>query len=70
MAAGHTFAPALIVISLISLFPLPTVAFAVLALHERLTREQSAGIMLAVVAAILLSQEPGPSPTPSPAEDI
>jgi transporter family protein len=59
-----------IVISLISLFPLPTVAFAVLALHERLTRQQSVGVMLAIVAAILLSQEPAPNPTPSPAEDI
>jgi len=47
-----------IVISLVSLFPLPTVAFATLALHERLTGAQIAGIVLAMVAAILLSQEP------------
>jgi transporter family protein len=46
-----------IVISLISLFPLPTVAFAVLALHEHLTAAQTIGIVLAIAAAILLSQE-------------
>lgn len=52
-----------IVISLISLFPLPTVAFAVLVLHERLTSAQAVGIVLAIAAAILLSQEPKPLPT-------
>jgi transporter family protein len=46
-----------IVISLIALFPLPTVAFAILVLHERLTLPQGLGIALALVAAILLSQE-------------
>jgi drug/metabolite transporter (DMT)-like permease len=47
-----------IVISLISLFPLVTVAFAVLWLHEKLTWVQGAGVALAIVAAILLSLEP------------
>jgi transporter family protein len=47
-----------IVISLISLFPLVTVAFAVIALHEKLSVGQGAGIVLAIIAAILLSLEP------------
>jgi len=47
-----------IVISLISLFPLVTVAFAVLVLHERLSLAQGAGVVLAITAAILLSLEP------------
>lgn len=47
-----------IVISLVSLYPLLTVGFAVLALHERLTGVQALGVGLAIVAAILLSQEP------------
>jgi transporter family protein len=47
-----------IVISLISLYPLVTVAFAVIFLHERLTVAQFAGVGLAIVAAILLSLEP------------
>jgi bacterial/archaeal transporter family protein len=51
-----------IVISLISLFPLPTVAFAILVLHERLTTNQAIGVVFALAAAILLSQEPGPLP--------
>lgn len=46
-----------IVISLIALFPLPTVAFAILVLHEHLTVAQAVGIVLAIAAAILLSQE-------------
>jgi len=46
-----------IVISLISLFPLPTVAFAVLVLHEQMTYPQAIGVVLAIAAAILLSQE-------------
>ena len=50
-----------VVISLISLYPLLTVAIAVLFLHERLTRLQGAGIVLAIGAAILLSLE---SPAP------
>ena len=45
-------------ISLISLYPLVTVAFAVTFLHERLTLAQALGVGLAIVAAILLSLEP------------
>jgi transporter family protein len=47
-----------VVISLISLYPLVTVAFAVMVLHERLTVTQAVGVGLAIVAAILLSLEP------------
>ena len=47
-----------ILISLISLYPLLTVAFAVVVLHEKLTAVQGAGVVLAIVAAILLSLEP------------
>jgi transporter family protein len=47
-----------VVISLISLYPLVTVAFAVTILHERLTPAQACGVGLAIVAAILLSLEP------------
>ncbi len=49
-----------IVISLISLFPLLTVALAVAILHERLTSMQMAGAVVAIAAAILLSLEPAP----------
>ncbi len=51
-----------IVISLISLFPLVTVAFAVTVLHEKLTLGQGVGVALAIIAAILLSLEPAASP--------
>jgi transporter family protein len=47
-----------VVISLISLYPLVTVGFAVTILHERLTLAQAFGVGLAIVAAILLSLEP------------
>lgn len=47
-----------VVISLISLYPLVTVAIAVTLLHERLTLAQAAGVGLAIMAAILLSLEP------------
>jgi transporter family protein len=47
-----------VVISLISLYPLVTVGFAVTILHERLTVAQAMGVGLAIVAAILLSLEP------------
>lgn len=47
-----------VVISLISLYPLVTVAFAVTVLHERLTLGQGIGVGLAILAAILLSLEP------------
>lgn len=46
-----------IVISLISLYPLVTVALAVAFLHERLTAAQALGVGLAIVAALLLSLE-------------
>jgi transporter family protein len=46
-----------IVISLISLYPLLTVALAVLLLGERLTWMQMAGAVVAIAAAILLSLE-------------
>jgi transporter family protein len=51
-----------IVISLVSLYPLLTVGFAVVVLHERLTTVQVIGVALAIVAAILLSQEPKAAP--------
>jgi transporter family protein len=47
-----------VVISLISLYPLVTVAFAVAVLHEHLTSAQAVGVGLAIIAAILLSLEP------------
>lgn len=47
-----------VVISLISLYPLVTVAFAFAVLHERLTLAQGVGVGLAIIAAILLSLEP------------
>jgi transporter family protein len=50
-----------IVISLISLFPLLTVLLAVVFLHEHLTRMQTAGAVVAIAAAILLSLEPAPA---------
>jgi len=46
-----------IVISLISLYPLLTVGLAVLFLHERLNWQQTAGAVVAIAAAILLSLE-------------
>jgi transporter family protein len=51
-----------IVISLISLYPLLTVGLAVLILHERLTWVQTAGAVVAIAAAILLSIESEPKP--------
>jgi transporter family protein len=51
-----------VVISLISLYPLVTVALAVAILHERLTLTQGFGVAIAIVAAILLSLEPKVSP--------
>jgi bacterial/archaeal transporter family protein len=49
-----------IVVSLISLFPLLTVVLAIVFLHERLTWMQTAGAVVAIAAAILLSLEPAP----------
>jgi len=57
-----------IVISLISLYPLLTVALAVLLLGERLTLMQTAGAVVAIAAAILLSIET-PAKPPEPAAD-
>jgi bacterial/archaeal transporter family protein len=51
-----------VVISLISLYPLLTVAFAVTVLHEKLAVGQGIGVMIAIVAAILLSIEPAATP--------
>ncbi len=47
-----------VVISLVSLYPLLTVAIAVTVMHEKLTAVQGAGIVLAIIAGILLSMEP------------
>ncbi len=44
-----------VVISLVALYPLLTVAIAVAFLHEALTGRQVVGIVLAIIAAILLS---------------
>jgi transporter family protein len=60
-AALESGGKASIVISLISLYPLLTVLFAVAVLHEKLTWLQGSGIVLAIVAAILLSMEPAPA---------
>lgn len=57
-AALESGGKASVVISLISLFPLVTVAVAVVFLHERLTIVHATGIAFALVAAILLSMEP------------
>jgi bacterial/archaeal transporter family protein len=59
-AALESGGKASVVISLISLYPLLTVVLAVAFLHEGLARSQLAGIVLAIVAAILLSMEPKP----------
>jgi bacterial/archaeal transporter family protein len=63
-AALESGGKASVVISLISLYPLLTVAIAVLFLHERLTPFQALGAVMAIVAAILLSIE-APSATAS-----
>ncbi|MBO0910919.1 MAG: EamA family transporter [Acidobacteria bacterium] len=47
-----------VVISLISLYPLVTVALAVTILGERIRTAQAVGIAIAIAAAILLSLEP------------
>jgi transporter family protein len=67
-AALESGGKASIVISLVSLYPLLTVAFAVTVLHEHMTGLQAIGILLAIVAAILLSLEPSSSGKPSSAE--
>jgi transporter family protein len=57
-AALESGGKASIVISLISLFPLVTVALAIVFLRERMTVRQAAGVAVALTAAILLSMEP------------
>jgi len=57
-AALESGGKASVVISLISLYPLVTVSFAVMFLHERLILTQAIVVVLAIVAAILLSLEP------------
>lgn len=49
-----------IVIPLCYLYPLLTIVLAIVFLHETLTRPQLAGIILALIAAILLAQEAPP----------
>lgn len=49
-----------VVIPLCYLYPLVTILLAIVVLHEKLTRVEAAGIVLAIVAAILLSQEAPP----------
>jgi drug/metabolite transporter (DMT)-like permease len=46
-----------IVVPLCYLYPLVTIFLAVIVLHEKITRTEIAGIVLALVAAILLSRE-------------
>jgi transporter family protein len=59
-AALESGGKASIVIPLVYLYPLVTILLALLFLHERLTGVQAVGIALAIVAAILLSQEAAP----------
>jgi bacterial/archaeal transporter family protein len=49
-----------IVIPLTCMYPLVTILLAVLFLHETLTRVQLLGVVLAIVAAVLLSREAPP----------
>jgi len=57
-AALESGGKASIVIPLCYLFPLVTVILALLFLHESVTLHQAAGIVLALIAAVLLAQEP------------
>ena len=54
-----------IVIPLIYLYPVVTIVLAIVFLHERLTRLQGIGMLLAIVAGLLLSQEVPPSDAPT-----
>lgn len=56
-----------IVISMISLYPLLTIMFAVAMLHERLSFGQGIGVVIAIIAAICLSIEP--TATTAPPQD-
>ena len=64
-AAFEKGGKASIVVPLCYLFPIVTVVLAMTFLHESLTRTQAIGIVLALLAAILLSQEATPE-TQSP----
>lgn len=64
-AAFEKGGKASIVVPLCYLFPIVTVVLAMTFLHESLTRTQAIGIALALLAAILLSQEATPE-TQSP----
>src|SRR5579863_6295987 len=63
-AAFENGGKASIVVLLCYLFPIVTVVLAVVFLHESLTRTQAVGIVLALVAAVLLSQEARPESRP------
>jgi transporter family protein len=64
-AAFEKGGKASIVVPLCYLFPIVTVVLAMTFLHESLTRTQAIGIVLALLSAILLSQEATPE-TQSP----
>ncbi|HEX5482569.1 MAG TPA: DMT family transporter [Terriglobia bacterium] len=53
-----------IVVPLCYLYPLVTILLALLFLHERVTRVEVLGIVLALVAALLLSREAPPKDSP------
>jgi transporter family protein len=59
-AAFEKGGKASIVVPLCYLFPLVTVLIAITFLHESLTRTEVAGIVTALIAAVLLSQEGAP----------
>lgn len=63
-AAFEKGGKASIVVPLCYLFPIVTVVLAITFLHESLTRTQVIGIALALLAAILLSQEARPESHP------
>lgn len=67
-AALESGGKASIVIPLVSLYPLVTVVCACVFLGERLTTRQMAGIVCALVAVVLLSQE-SRAEEPSPSEE-
>ena len=63
-AAFEKGGKASIVVPLCYLFPVVTVVLAMTFLHESLTRAQAVGIALALLAAVLLSQEARPESQP------
>jgi bacterial/archaeal transporter family protein len=67
-AAFEKGGKASIVVPLCYLFPIVTVVLALTFLHESLTRTQTIGIVLAFVAALLLSQEAPAGEDPSSRE--